>query len=73
MFQDMEGDGIVLTEEQLKKVYGPIGLDIGAETSEEIAISTVAEIRAVIAGRNGGLLRDKTEPIHGRLQRVDNA
>jgi xanthine/CO dehydrogenase XdhC/CoxF family maturation factor len=32
-------------------------IDIGAETPEEIALSIIAEIKAVLAGRNGGSLK----------------
>ena len=45
-------------------LYGPAGLDIGADTPAEIALSIVAEIRAVLAGRGGTSLRDRPEPIH---------
>jgi len=33
-----------VSAERLKQVYSPIGLDIGAETPEEIAVSIVAEL-----------------------------
>ena len=46
------------------RLYGPVGLDIGAETPEEIALSVVAEIRAVLAGRDGSPLRNREEAIH---------
>lgn len=48
------------------RLHAPVGLDIGAETSEEIALAIVAEIQAVFAGRAGGLLRERRGPIHDR-------
>jgi xanthine dehydrogenase accessory factor len=54
------------SEEQLKRLYAPIGLDIGAETPEEIALSIVAEIRGVLADRNGGFLRERQGSIYAR-------
>ncbi len=47
-------------------VHSPAGLDLGAETPDEIALSIVAEISAVAAGRQGGMLRDRRGPIHDR-------
>jgi xanthine dehydrogenase accessory factor len=59
-----------LTDEQIGRVMGPIGLDIGARTPEETAISIVAEIIALRTGRaaTGSLapLRDLDGPIHVR-------
>jgi hypothetical protein len=49
---------------QFARLHSPIGIDIGAETPEEIALSIVAEIRAVCAARGGGFLRDRDAPIH---------
>lgn len=72
MYAELENEGMVITEAQKSKVYGPVGLDIGAEASEEIALSVLAEIRAVLGRRAGLSLREKLEPIHNRAnQHVD--
>lgn len=49
------------------RLHSPIGLNLGAETPEEIALSVVAEIQAVLAGRPAGFLRDSPDPIHPPL------
>jgi xanthine dehydrogenase accessory factor len=64
MLGDLEAQGVRLSEDQLQCIHTPIGLDIGAETSEEIAVSIVAEIKAVLSERNGRSLKYKTEKIH---------
>ena len=66
MYNDLRLEGIEVTENQKTKIFGPTGLDIGAETSEEIALSVLAEIKAVITDRKGVFLREKSEPIHNR-------
>jgi xanthine dehydrogenase accessory factor len=58
-----------ISDEQLERISGPIGLDLGAHTPEETAISILAEIVAVRAGREGGRLRDAK----GRIHVVDEA
>jgi xanthine dehydrogenase accessory factor len=55
VFDDMRQRGI--SEAQLAKVYAPLGLDIGADSPAEIAVSTVAEILGVLRGRTGKHLR----------------
>lgn len=64
MLDEIHDDGIVLTAEQLDTIYGPAGLEIGAETAEEIALSIIAEIKAVLKGKKGTSLRNKQDEIH---------
>jgi xanthine/CO dehydrogenase XdhC/CoxF family maturation factor len=45
-------------------VFGPAGLDIGAEGPEQIAISIVAEVLGVLARRDARHLREKEGAIH---------
>ncbi|AYA36133.1 XdhC/CoxI family protein [Hymenobacter oligotrophus] len=52
------------------RLYSPVGLNLGAETPEEIALSIVAEIQAVRQGRPGGMLTHTTDPIHARPTNV---
>ncbi|RZJ73035.1 XdhC family protein [Flavobacterium sp.] len=64
LMADLSDARIFVSEEKRRMLFGPIGLDIGAETSEEIAISIVSEIKAVISRRNGGSLKFRNEKIH---------
>ena len=47
-----------------ENVYAPVGLDLGAETPEEIALAIVSECAAVLAGRESRSLRERGGPIH---------
>ena len=63
-----EGDAAIRLEEaDRSRLYAPAGLDIGANAPAEIALSIIAEMRAVLDGRRGGILRERRGSIHGRL------
>jgi xanthine dehydrogenase accessory factor len=66
MLGELKEQGIVVTEKQLNTIYGPVGLEIGAETAEEIALSIIAEIKAVFSGKKGTPLRESKDFIHSR-------
>lgn len=66
MLGDLMKDGIQLNEDQLEKIYAPVGLEIGAETPAEISLSVLSEIQAVLSETGGTFLRDKKSPIHSK-------
>jgi len=64
LLEQMAADSNPPAQDALTRLHGPIGLDIGADTPEQIALSIVAEVQAALAGRAGGALRLRQAPIY---------
>ena len=67
MLRDLEKENVELKKEHLARLFTPTGLDIGANTPEEITLSILAEIRAFFSDRKGGYLIEREGPIHERI------
>ena len=57
-----------VSEEAWERIMGPCGLDVGADTQEETALSILAEILAVRAQREGGFLKTAKQRIHVEVE-----
>lgn len=66
MLRELKENGQEFSTEELDRIYAPCGLEIGANTPEEIAMSLFSEILGVFSGKTGGMLRQKIGPIHER-------
>lgn len=70
MMDELAENGIELTDMQKEAIHGPVGLHIGAETAEEIAVSIIAEIQAKLTFADTRPLKEKQDAIHRRADLV---
>ncbi len=61
---DLRTAGLTLSAEQRARLHAPVGLDLGADGPEQVALAIVAEMQAVLTGRNARPLRERELPIH---------
>jgi xanthine/CO dehydrogenase XdhC/CoxF family maturation factor len=62
---DLAAEGAAITAEQRARLHAPVGLDLGADAPEQVALAILAEMQAVLAGREPRPLRERNRPIHG--------
>ncbi len=66
IWQELADEGTAIAETDYARIHAPVGLDIGAVSPEEIALSLAAEIRASFSNRDGSYLRLRQSTIHVR-------
>lgn len=71
MLDEFTAEGLTLSGDDFHRIHAPIGLDIGAEAPDEIALSIVSEIQGKFANRSGGFLKYRNAPIHQRDGKSD--
>ena len=71
MQDEFVAEGISISGDDIHRIHSPIGLDIGAETPDEIAIAIISEIQGKFANRSGGFLKYRNAPIHQRDTKSD--
>lgn len=72
MLIEFKNEGIELAPSDFERIHSPIGIDIGAETPDEIALAIISEIQAKFAHRSGGFLKYRQGPIHNRDGKSDD-
>ena len=66
IWRELTEEGRIDLSDDIDRIHAPVGLDIGAVTPEEIALSLIAEVKAALSRRDGTFLRLRQTVIHNR-------
>ena len=64
ILNDLAADGLAVTPAQRARLHAPVGLDLGGDTPEAVALAILGEMQAALSGRDARPLRERTRPIH---------
>jgi xanthine dehydrogenase accessory factor len=64
ILDEIAASGVAVTPAMRARLHAPVGLDLGSETPEEVALSILAEMQAVLGRRDARPLRERVKPIH---------
>ncbi|MEX2044475.1 MAG: XdhC family protein [Opitutus sp.] len=64
ILEDLERESPGIAADALHQLHAPVGLDLGADSPEQVALSIIAEMQAVLSQRSARPLRERTRPIH---------
>lgn len=62
---DLDAAGVEIHADRRASLHAPVGLDLGADSPEQVALSILAEMQATLTRRDARPLRERTRPIHG--------
>lgn len=64
LLDQLAGESTRISAKQRPYLHGPVGLDLGGDSPESVALAILAEIQAVYSGRDARPLRERERPIH---------
>ena len=64
MLSDLSAAGFQASAEMRGRLRAPVGLDLGADAPDEVALSILSEMAAAVSGRDARPLRERARPIH---------